>query len=115
MMLATNLLTQQGAKIYYLRNIIHEYPNKKATVILRNLVAALAEDSVILIDDMVIPDINAHWHATQLDISFMAGLASVERTREAWYELIESAGLKINQICTYTASLRDSIIECVKE
>ncbi|KAH6679190.1 S-adenosyl-L-methionine-dependent methyltransferase [Halenospora varia] len=105
----------KGAKIYYLRNIIHDYPNEKAIVILKNLAAALAEDSVILIDDMVIPDVGSHWHATQLDIALMAGLASVERTREAWCELIEKAGLKINQIYTYTASLRDSIIECVKE
>ncbi|TVY62837.1 O-methyltransferase lepI [Lachnellula suecica] len=104
----------KGAKIYYLRNIIHDYPNEKATVILKNLVAALAEDSIILIDDMVIPDTNAHRNATQLDICMMAGLASIERTREAWHELIESVGLKINRIYTYTASLRDSIIECVK-
>jgi len=63
---------------------------------------------------MVIPDVGAHWHATQLDIAFQAGLASVERTRGAWYELNEEVGLKINQIYTYTASLRNSIIECVK-
>lgn len=108
-------LTHVGATIYYLRNIIHDYPDEKAIVILKNLAAALAKDSAILIDDMVIPDVGAHWHATQLDIALMAGLASVERTREAWYELVEKAGLKINQIYTYTASLRDSIIECVKE
>jgi demethylsterigmatocystin 6-O-methyltransferase len=59
---------------------------------------------------MVIPDVGAHWHATQLDIALMAGLASTKRTREAWDKLIEKAGLKINQIYTYTASLKDSII-----
>jgi demethylsterigmatocystin 6-O-methyltransferase len=110
MRVAINSLTHEGAKIYYLRNVIHDYPDEKAIVILKNLAAALAEDSVNLIDDMVIPDVGAHWHATQLDIALMAGLASMERTREAWYKLIEKAGLKINQIYTYTASLRDSII-----
>lgn len=110
MRVAINSLTHEGAKIYYLRNVIHDYPDEKAIVILKNLAAALAEDSVILIDDMVIPDVGAHCHATQLDIALMAGLASTERTREAWYKLIEKAGLKINQIYTYTASLRDSII-----
>jgi demethylsterigmatocystin 6-O-methyltransferase len=90
MRVAINSLTHEGAKIYYLRNVIHDYPDEKAIVILKNLAAA--EDSVILIDDMVIPDVGAHWHATQLDIALMAGLASTERTREAWCKLIERQG-----------------------
>jgi demethylsterigmatocystin 6-O-methyltransferase len=98
-----------------MRQIIHDYPDEKAVAILQNTAAALGPDSVILIDDMVLPNIGVHFHATQMDITMMTGLASVERTQEKWYELVEQkAGLKINQIYTYTASLRDSIIEVVK-
>jgi demethylsterigmatocystin 6-O-methyltransferase len=43
----------------------------------------------------------------------MTALASQEHTREQWYDLLGKAGLKINKVYTYTASLQDSIIEAV--
>lgn len=96
-----------------MRNIIHDYPDDKAIIILKNTIRALATDSVILIDDMVVPNSGAHWQATQIDLIMMTSLASMERTEEQWYTLLEKAGLKINKIYTYTSSLQDSIIECV--
>ena len=67
-------------------------------------------NSVILIDEMVLPDISASWQATQLDITMMSALAGMERTRHEWYALLQSAGLKVVEIYTYTNSLHDSII-----
>lgn len=104
-----------GARVYYMRNIIHDYPDEKASLILKNTAAALAPGSVILVDDMVVPNKGAHFHTTQLDLTMMSSLASIERTHEQWYSLVEQAGLKINKIYTYTLSLQDSIIEIVKE
>jgi demethylsterigmatocystin 6-O-methyltransferase len=63
---------------------------------------------------MALPNNAVHCHATQIDMAMMTALASIERTTEQWYELVEKAGLKIRKIYTYTASLRDSIIEIVK-
>jgi demethylsterigmatocystin 6-O-methyltransferase len=92
---------------------MHDYSDDKAILILKNTIAALGHDSVILIDDMVLPDSGVHWHATQVDLTMMTVMASRERTARAWYELMEKAGLKIQRIHTYTESLRDSILECV--
>lgn len=104
-----------GARVYYMRNIIHNWPDDKAIDILRNTRDALGKDpeSAILIDDMVIPDVDAPWQAMQLDMIMMVALAARERTLEQWKQLIAAAGLKIKQIYTYTHSLRDSVIECV--
>ena len=74
---------------------------------------AFASDSVLLIDDMVVPNKGAHWQTTQLDLQMMTSLASLERTRDQWYDLIAKAGLKIVKMYTYTTSLQDAIIECV--
>ena len=98
-----------------MRNIIHDYPDEKASLIFKNTAAALAPGSMILVDDMVVPNKGAHFHTTQLDLTMMSSLASIERTHEQWYSLVEQAGLKINKIYTYTLSLQDSIIEIVKE
>lgn len=103
----------KGAKFYYMRNILHDYPDDKCHAILRNTIDALAEDSLILIDDMVLPNEGAHWQAAQLDMMMMTTLASRERTEEQWYKLLEGAGLKINRIYTYTSSLKDGVIEAV--
>jgi len=98
-----------------MRNILHDWPDEKCITILKNTAAALVPGSVILIDELVIPNTGAHFHATQQDIALMTTLAALERTHEQWYSLIEAAGLRIKKIHTYTVSLRDSIIEVVKE
>ncbi|KAH8433916.1 uncharacterized protein LDX57_011552 [Aspergillus melleus] len=103
----------KGGKFYYLRNIFHDWPDDKVRTILKNTIDALASDSVILIDDMVLPDVGVHWQAAQLDILMMTTLAARERTQDQWYQLLNSAGLKVNKIYTYTATLKDSIIETV--
>lgn len=40
----------------------------------------------------------------------MADLASMERTKEQWFQLLDSAGLKIMKINTYIISPQSSII-----
>ena len=104
----------KGARIYYMRNIIHDWSDENSVIILRHIADAMAPDSVLLIDEMVVPDVKAHWQATQLDLLMMSALASCERTKAQWEALIPETGLKINKIYKYTDSLEDSIIECVK-
>ena len=73
----------------------------------------MSGESLILIDDMVLPNSGVHWQATQQDITMMSALGSMERTKEQWYALIDSAGLQISKIYTYTLSLQDSIIVAI--
>ncbi|TVY73381.1 Demethylsterigmatocystin 6-O-methyltransferase [Lachnellula suecica] len=103
----------KGAKFYYLRNILHDWPDDKAVVILKNLIPALGPDSLILIDEMILPNEKVHWQATQLDLTMMAALGSKERTNEQWYTLLEASGLKIVRIVPYTTPLNESIMVVV--
>lgn len=105
----------KGAKIYYLRNIIHDHSDARSAVILQHTKAALSPGSVILIDDMVIPNVGAHWHAMSLDLAMMSSNAALERTMEQWESLVDMAGLKITNVYPYTSVLRNSIIECVSK
>jgi demethylsterigmatocystin 6-O-methyltransferase len=103
----------RGAKIYYMRNIIHDHSDERSIVILKHTRDALAPGSVILIDDMVVPDVGAHWQAMSLDFAMMASNAALERTLDQWQTLIAGAGLKIKKVHTYSGVLRNSVIECV--
>ena len=73
----------------------------------------MGKDSLILIDDIVLPDTNVHWRAAQLDLTMMAALAAMERTNDQWYRLLDSAGLKILKIEAYNVTSQDSIIVTV--
>ena len=92
---------------------MHDWPDYKAVIILRQTVAAMTSESVIIIDDMVIADTGAHWRATQLDIPMLAVVAGVERTMGQWKALLDDAGLNITEVKTYTDDLRDSVIVAV--
>lgn len=54
--------------MYYIRNTLHGYPDTKALQLLKNIKAAMGSETVLLIDDMVVPDRYARWQATQIDI-----------------------------------------------
>ncbi|OAQ97914.1 hypothetical protein LLEC1_05338 [Akanthomyces lecanii] len=105
----------RGARMYYMRNIMHDWRDEDAVAILQRVREAMGRESVLLIDDMVLPNSGTHWHAAQLDIVMMVALAARERTRKEWEELIPRAGLRMKQIYRYTEALGDSIIECVRD
>ncbi|KAI9694275.1 MAG: hypothetical protein M1820_009078 [Bogoriella megaspora] len=100
----------KGATTYYLRNVLHDYPDDKCVVILRNISAAMDQHSVVTIDEMVIPEKKAHWRATQIDILMMSAMAAVERTLSQWESLLDAAGLKILKIGEYNKQLQDCVL-----
>lgn len=100
----------QGARAFYLRNIMHDWPDDKCIEILQHLKDAMADDSMILIDEMVLPDTGASWKQAQKDIQMMAGLAAMERSTSQWKELARRAGLRIEDVVVYDEEMGDSII-----
>lgn len=77
-------INTQGAKFYYLRRILHDYPDAQGIKILKNLRAVMAHDSQILIDEMVLPGTNVPWQATLADLSLMVSMGGKERSKEQW-------------------------------
>ena len=75
----------------------------------------MGPDSVILLDEMVLPDENVHWQSAEIDMTMMAALASIERTKTMWADLLDSVGLKIEKILTYTPSLSESVMTVVRK
>ncbi|PQE29888.1 hypothetical protein CJF32_00000560 [Rutstroemia sp. NJR-2017a WRK4] len=66
-----------GAKFYYHRNIFHDYPNEKCQLLLKNPLPTLGEESMILINEKVLPGRGVQKHDdTTLDIAMMAQVGS---------------------------------------
>ena len=95
-----------------MHSVLHDWPDETCRKILTNITAVMTPGySKLLINENVIPDTNAQWEATALDMMMLTLLSSRERTRENWTDLLTSAGLKISHI--YTArNGAESLIEC---
>lgn len=102
-----------GAKVYYLRNVIHNWQDGPSQTILGHIRAAMAEDSIVIVDDVVMPKTHATWKQTSMDIAMMTMLAAVERTADQFGRLLEGVGLRLRDIWTYDDEFGDSFIVAV--
>ena len=84
-----------------MRNIMHNYADQKAQQILTHLRDALAEDSLILVDDIVLPNVNAPSRSVKMDMMMLAAHAAIERTEKQWKALFGAVGLEVVQIRGY--------------
>lgn len=66
--------------------------------------------SKILINENIIPDKDAHWLITSIDLVMMSVCASGERTESTWRSLLTSVGLRVVKIWTYEEGA-ESLIE----
>lgn len=93
------MLKNVGARVYYFRNILHDWDDAKCLAILRNTVSAMAPGySKVLLNEFAITDKHASAFAMRSDLMVMSLAGAIERTEQQWRMLLETAGLKIDRI-----------------
>ena len=85
----------RDAKAYYLRNILHDWPDRQAKQILGHIREVMGKDSVLLINENAMPDDNVAFFSAALDMIMMGVLAAIDRTAAQFEELLDSAGFKL--------------------
>ncbi|KAL8929576.1 MAG: hypothetical protein Q9208_001245 [Pyrenodesmia sp. 3 TL-2023] len=105
----------RGAKIYYLRHVLHDWPDAKAEAILKRLVEAMDNESVILIDEKVLPDVGASALAAGLDLAMMCHFAASERSERAWKDLLGKVGLKVQYLLRYEEEDGDAVMLAIPQ
>lgn len=85
----------KGARAYYMRTVLHDWPDKQARAILENIREAMDPDSMLLLNENNLPESNVTLYSAEIDFSMMALFASLERTQKQWEELLESAGFEV--------------------
>ena len=88
----------KGAKAYFLRFVLHDWPDKQAKEILGNVRAAMNEDSVLLINESTMPESNVSLWSAQIDLSMMAMFSALDRTPTQFRELLNSSGFELVKI-----------------
>lgn len=101
----------RGARVYHFRQIFHDWPDSECIKILRHTRDAMVSQmSTILIDEVVLPEVGAHWMVTQRDLSMLALFNASERSATQWEALITQAGLQMVEIRCYDERMAASII-----
>ncbi|KAF2473185.1 S-adenosyl-L-methionine-dependent methyltransferase [Lindgomyces ingoldianus] len=100
----------KAAKFYYLRHVLHDWMNDDCIKILKAIVPAMGPESRVIIDEVVLPDTNVPWQAAYMDITMMASLGGMERTKAEWEILMDQAGLKILEIHKYDPKMQSIIV-----
>ncbi|HEX6520483.1 MAG TPA: methyltransferase [Streptosporangiaceae bacterium] len=97
-----------GGDVYILAQILHDWDDHKAALILRNCHQALPPDGRLLILELIVPEDPGPHPAKLLDLHMMVMLGGRERTMTEWRELLESNNFAITDI---THHARSSMIE----
>lgn len=101
--LAHDMFTWQplrGARAYYLKMVLHDWPDASCAAVLERLRDAMVVGwSRILINEMVVEDVGAGWFETTLDLLMMGVHSGRERREGDWRALVEGVkGLKVRRI-----------------
>ncbi|KAI1172937.1 S-adenosyl-L-methionine-dependent methyltransferase [Nemania sp. FL0916] len=97
----------KGAAIYYLHLILHDWPNERATEILKNISEAMEPGySRILLHEDVVALRDPSVQATVADMTMLMCFSSAERTENEWRALVEGVeGLRIIKVWRKPLSL----------
>lgn len=87
-----------GADAYVMKNIIHDWPDDEALVILRNVRAAATPGTTLLLIEGVIPDHDREFVAKWTDMEMLVGIAARERTEDDYRKLYQEAGFRLTRV-----------------
>jgi hypothetical protein len=101
----------QGAKLYFTRGVCHNHPDHKVKLLLQNIKAAMAPDSVLLLDEWVLPETGVSSYASSMDLVMMASFAALERTEAQWQQLLSEVGLKLVKTYPYNPVSYEAVMD----
>ncbi|KAI1141460.1 S-adenosyl-L-methionine-dependent methyltransferase [Hypoxylon sp. FL0543] len=101
----------KGAKFYFFRGVMHNHPDHKIRQILLNTKAAMAPESVLLLDEWVLPESGVNAYAASMDLTMMVAFAAMERSEAHWREILADVGLNIVKIYRYNPVSYESVMD----
>jgi hypothetical protein len=103
----------EGADVYMMRHIIHDWDDEKSLTILRNCHRAMPAGAKLLIVESVIPTGNEPFGGKFLDLVMLLIPGGKERTEDEYRTLFGEAGLELTRVVPTGTEV--SIIEAKKK
>ncbi|KAI8945516.1 S-adenosyl-L-methionine-dependent methyltransferase [Xylaria longipes] len=101
----------RGAKIYYLRAVLHDHPSHKVSSIIQNIKAVMALDSRLLVDEMILPEVKVNAVASSVDMCMLTTFASMERTEVQWRDIFHKEGLDVVKAYIYNPLTYEGVLD----
>ncbi|KAI8954412.1 S-adenosyl-L-methionine-dependent methyltransferase [Xylaria longipes] len=104
----------RAAKIYHLRNILHNWSDEECIEILNQIRRVMDDESVVIIDSSTIPDSNASWYDHYVGVVLGLFLSARVRTLDEYRTMVEKAGLKLIRSLGYGEDSRQYVMVLTK-
>ncbi|MET0182485.1 MAG: methyltransferase [Caulobacterales bacterium] len=88
----------EGADLYILKFILHDWDDERSVKILRNVRAAMAEGARVAVIEAVLPPTPVPHPAWLMDLNMLAITEGRERTAAEYGALFEAAGLVLQRV-----------------
>lgn len=88
----------RGAKAYHMRTVLHDWPDKQALQALQRIREAMADDSVLLINENSVPETGVSRFNASVDLIMMTVFSSLQRTEKQWLSLLERAQFNVIKV-----------------
>ncbi|KAL3446980.1 S-adenosyl-L-methionine-dependent methyltransferase [Aspergillus insuetus] len=88
----------KAAKAYYLRLVIHDWPDKQAKIILQHIRDAMTPESILLLNETLVPESGVPLYDAEMDITMMVVFGSLNRTEAQFRELLDSVGFEVARV-----------------
>jgi hypothetical protein len=99
----------EGADVYLLSTVIHDWDDTRAAAILGNCRRAMSQDARLLLAEAVIPPRNEYHFGKYMDLEIMVMYGGHERTRDEYGRLLAAEGFQIRCVTGTTSPF--SLIE----
>jgi len=103
----------EGGDTYILKNIVHDWENNRALLILKNIRRAMRKNAKLLVIEGVVPKGNSPSPTKMMDITMLVATGGRERTETEHRALLEASGFRLNRVIQVTPLT--SIVEAVPE
>ncbi|KAJ5723589.1 O-methyltransferase [Penicillium malachiteum] len=88
-----------GAKVYYMKKILHDWTDSQCQEILQHIGSAMVKGySKLIIEEFVMPEKDAPLLATLWDWNMLVLCSTMERTQSQWNQVLASAGFQVMKV-----------------
>ena len=101
----------EGADIYILKNVLHDWSDDRAVRILKNCWQVMRSQAKLLVIEMVLPLSDDPTFGSLLDLNMLVMSGGQERTKNEYRSLLEYGGFRLAQVIPTLAPV--SILEAI--
>lgn len=69
------------------------------------------QHSVLLIDELVLPESNVNYIASSIDMTMLSSFSSMERTQKQWRQAFGEVGLELKETYMYYSEGYESVMD----